>query len=203
MKEHLVSVIIPTYNRRDLLPGAIRSVLEQDHENVEILVIDDGSTDDTGDAVAAIADKRINYHRIDHRGRSAARNYGISVARGEYVAFLDSDDIFLPGKISYQLGFMIEKNAQISHTSYLRHDTRNGDKMLVDTSYYDGNVYPRIISHCPIATPTVMIRRSFLEQYQLRFSERLDIGEDVCLWIDIAKKTQWHAIKEPLSKVRV
>jgi glycosyltransferase involved in cell wall biosynthesis len=89
------SVVIPVYNRADVLPETLRSVLGQSERDFEIIVVDDGSTDDPKRAIAALADSRIVYVRQENRGGSAARNTGIDLARGQFVAFLDSDDIFL------------------------------------------------------------------------------------------------------------
>lgn len=90
------SVIIPVYNRTGLLKAAIASVLSQDHRDFEIIVVDDGSSDDVASVVASFADPRIMLIRQENRGASAARNRGIDAARGEYVALLDSDDLYLP-----------------------------------------------------------------------------------------------------------
>jgi len=99
-----VSVIIPTYNRAHLLPRAIRSVLAQTFQDFEVIVVDDGSTDDTEAVVRSFPDPRIIYLRHDmNRGGSAARNTGIRAARGEYIAFLDSDDEWLREKLERQL----------------------------------------------------------------------------------------------------
>jgi len=93
-----ISVVIATHNRVDLLPRAVNSVLQQDYDNCELIVVDDASSDDTGDCVRGLDESRIRYIRCDVNGGAArARNVGILAARGEYVAFLDDDDLFLPG----------------------------------------------------------------------------------------------------------
>jgi glycosyltransferase involved in cell wall biosynthesis len=89
------SIVIPVYNRADVLPAALRSVLSQSDQDFEIIVVDDGSVDDPRRAIDALADPRIVYVRQENRGGSAARNAGIDLARGRFVAFLDSDDVFL------------------------------------------------------------------------------------------------------------
>src|SRR5262249_29774449 len=91
-----VSVLIPTWNRARYLPIAIESVLAQSFEDLEVIVIDDGSTDDTSGALAAIRDPRVRTIRGEHRGISRALNAGLAAARGELVARLDSDDMWLP-----------------------------------------------------------------------------------------------------------
>lgn len=100
----LVSVIIPSHNRAGLVSRAVRSVLDQTHQAIEVIVVDDGSTDDTGTVVRGIADSRVRYLRHEQaRGACAARNSGIDAAQGEWMAFLDDDDRFLPAKIERQL----------------------------------------------------------------------------------------------------
>ncbi|MCK4529078.1 glycosyltransferase, partial [candidate division WOR-3 bacterium] len=99
-----VSVIIPTYNRVHLIGRAIQSVLEQSYQDFEIIVVDDASTDNTGEVVRSLKDERIRYIRHEkNKGAAAARNTGIKVARGEYIAFQDSDDEWLPEKLEKQM----------------------------------------------------------------------------------------------------
>ena len=104
LEQPLISVVIPIYNRGNLLVRAIDSVLQQSHRNLEILAIDDCSQEDIAAAIAGIKDSRVRYHRhSSNLGGSAARNTGIKLAQGEYVAFLDSDDVWLPNKLELQL----------------------------------------------------------------------------------------------------
>jgi len=115
----LVSVIIPTYNRADVVKRAITSVQLQTHKNLEIIVVDDASADNTAEVVLSIIDNRIRY--ICHKanlGGSAARNTGINQARGEYIAFLDSDDVWLPNKLTVQMEVIITHAAQNNIVCY-------------------------------------------------------------------------------------
>ena len=97
----LVSVILPTFDRAELLPRSIGSVLAQTDGHLELIVVDDGSSDDTEGVVARLADPRVRYLRLpENRGLPAARNAGIAIARGEYVAFQDSDDVWAPDKLA-------------------------------------------------------------------------------------------------------
>jgi glycosyltransferase involved in cell wall biosynthesis len=105
MGSPLVSVIIPAYNHAHYLPGAIQSVLDQTYQDFEILVVDDGSTDNTHEVVQRYADSRIRYIYQENRGLAASRNTGLRGARGDYVAFLDADDMFLPGKLAVQVAW--------------------------------------------------------------------------------------------------
>lgn len=104
----LVSVILPTYNRGAMIGRAIRSVLDQTFTDFELIIVDDGSTDHTAMVAASFDDPRISYRLIEHGERSKARNTGIRLSRGKYVAFLDSDDWYLPGKLAVQVGAMQE-----------------------------------------------------------------------------------------------
>ena len=109
----VVSVITPTYNRATLLPRAIQSVLAQDFDDLELIVIDDGSTDDTPQVVAKIDDPRVRYVRFaQNQGIGAARHEAVTRARGELVAFVDSDDVWLPGKLRYQVD-LLHNNSHI------------------------------------------------------------------------------------------
>jgi len=197
-----ISVVIPFYNRVGWTVEAIRSVLRQTHQNFEILLIDDGSTDDlTSLFNFTITDPRIKYIRQDNAGPAVARNYGIKLATGRYIAFLDSDDFFLPEKLAAQLRYMEENRFLVSHTSYLRLDLELNPLGAVSAAYFSGDIFPRVISSCPIAMPTVMASAELLKKNF--FPEYLHIGEDVCLWITLASKCEWGAIETPLSSVRV
>ena len=103
----LVSVIIPTYNQREYLVQAIESVLAQTYESVEVIVVDDGSTDDTAQAVATMG-RAVRYIRQSNRGAAASRNAGIAHATGQYVAFLDHDDLWMPQKLAMQVSLFGE-----------------------------------------------------------------------------------------------
>lgn len=113
VKENLVSVIIPTYNRSDLIKETINSVLNQTHKNFELIIVDDGSTDNTKTVIESFKDNRIKYILQKHIGLPATgRNNGINIAKGDYIALLDSDDQWLPKKSEKQSEFM-EKNPDI------------------------------------------------------------------------------------------
>ena len=197
-----VSVIIPFYNRIGWTIEAIRSVQSQTHPNFEVILVDDGSTEDlTPIQQMIVEDSRIKYYRQSNAGPAVARNYGISLAEGEYVAFLDSDDFFHPEKLSAQLHYMEDGQFLISHTSYQRVDLERNPLGAVSAGSFSGHVFPRIIASCPIAMPTVMVRTSLLREN--RFPEHMHIGEDVCLWISLASKCELGALEPPLSSVRI
>lgn len=197
-----ISVIIPFYNRISWTIAAVRSVLQQTHQNFEIILVDDGSTNDVSPLLDLCnRDVRIKYQRQDNSGPAKARNRGIDTATGDYIAFLDADDLFCPEKIETQLLTMLERNAFFSHTSYQRMDLEENILSTIHSGSLDGNVFPSIIASCPIAMPTVMARAQIFKSD--RFPEQFEIGEDVCLWMTIASKYEVCGIDKPLSKVRV
>ncbi|MCJ7743686.1 MAG: glycosyltransferase family 2 protein [Dehalococcoidales bacterium] len=181
---------------------AIQSVLAQTYADYEVIVVDDGSTDNTRDAVTGVSDRVIYVHQENH-GPSSARNHGIRLARGKYIAFLDSDDLVLPTKLEKQVACM-EKNPGVflSHTSYLRMNADGKYIEPVRSGTFSGRVYPKIIARCPIATPTVMVRRQSLGQ-NLRFEENIFPGEDIILWTRLARESPVLGIDEPLTKIRI
>ena len=116
----MVSVIIPTYNRGPLIGRAIASVLNQTYKDIEVLVIDDASTDYTETVVDSIKDERLHYYKLEKNGGACrARNVGISKAQGEYIAFLDSDDEWMSNKIELQYKFAKEKNAMAIASNFI------------------------------------------------------------------------------------
>ncbi len=120
-----VSVIIPTYNFGNFVEDAVSSVLKQDVPGIEVIVVDDGSTDDTVERLARIADPRLRTVRLEHQGVGAARNRGLSMARGRHIAFLDADDRWRPGKLARQIALLeSEPDVGFVFTNFVRFDER-------------------------------------------------------------------------------
>ncbi len=109
----LISVIIPTYNRAHLIKRSAESVLNQTYRNIELIIVDDGSTDNTKEVIDSIKDDRIVYVKQENKGCCAARNKGIELAKGKYIAFNDSDDVWLPNKLEKQLNTAMLNNADV------------------------------------------------------------------------------------------
>ena len=198
-----VSIIIPFHNRVEQTLVALDSALRQTYPNIEVLLIDDGSDTDIG-PLSAVALAHDNVEIItlgQNLGPAVARNTGIDRASGEYVAFLDSDDEFLPSKIEVQIEAMKRFNPNFSYTAYTRR-TEDGDTYMC-SPHLTGLVMPQLIAGAPIATPTVMIRKSFLDEHDLRFNEQMRTGEDTCLWLDCAKYSDILLVEEALTVVNV
>jgi len=197
-----VSIIIPFYNRVDWVLEAVESAQNQTHKNIEIILIDDGSTEDT-EKIQRIHDIRIRYFRQVNKGVSSARNKGMELATGDYIAFLDSDDFFLPEKLEIQLEhFRNNPEVGLVHSSYFQIN-ENGDIIQeIDTSKMTGNVFPSILYKNQIATPTVLVKKEAIIQSQ-GFNEDVKIGEDTLFWSEIAENYSFLGTDKCLSKVRI
>ena len=158
----MISVIIPTYNRAALLKKAVDSVLAQHDVELELLVVDDGSTDNTAEVMAGITDPRVRYLPQEcNRGACAARNVGVREARGEYIAFQDSDDQWHPDKLARQLEYLLEKNADIVFCAMNRHDEQKGKTTFFPPDHTESRqiAYPDLLPYNLISTQTIFGRR--------------------------------------------
>lgn len=198
----LVSVVVPFCNEVPLACRAIRSALAQTHPLIEVIVVDDGSTQDTTriDELAR-QDTRLRLVHQENLGPGAARNHGMHEASGEYIAFLDADDEFLPHKVERQLQLMQQGGQRVSHTSYyVKYPARGEVLGVVRSGAMSGNVYPAIIASCPIATPTVMVHHSVVAA-GFEFPIGPHVAEDVVAWIGLSLRHEVLGIDEPLSVV--
>ena len=199
-----VSVILPTFNRATLLPYAVKSVLSQSFQDFELIVIDDGSTDETPEVVKKFNDNRLIYIRRQNCGRSIARNRAIGKARGRFIAFLDSDDEYLPGKLEMQVSYM-QKNKDFGMT-YTSAECIDCDGKRLDEHYIasvSGNLYKAIAFFRPvtITLPTVMVRREVIHNVGL-FDEQMDRFEDTDMWRRISKRYSIGAIESDTCRIR-
>ena len=199
-----VSVIIPTYNRARYIGDSIRSVLLQTYADIEIIVVDDGSIDDTAKVIEAISDPRLFYLRQKNCGRSKARNHALSVARGKYITFLDSDDLYLPNKIELQVDYLIRHpgTGMVYTSAYCVDDVGE----LLPHKYeatVSGLIYEQIAFFMPvtITLPTVMTYREVLE-YVGGFDEQMHRFEDTDMWRRISKSYRIDAMQVYTCKLR-
>ncbi len=202
----LVSIIIPAYNRAQLIAETLHSVLEQSFKDYEVIVVDDGSTDNTCQVVSSFP---VRYLRQNNQGASTARNTGIEAARGQYVAMLDSDDCLTEDSLGKRVA-VLEKHPEVG-LAY-------GQILLMDENSRDCGLYPGQSPHSIIRTgieelrqilyqnhipnSTVMVRKSCLNKVGL-FNPFLRSAEDLELWVRICAEFGTAYIAQPLAKWRV
>ena len=194
----MVSVVIPTYNRASMIARAVRSILTQTFEDWELIVVDDASTDNTEAVVSSFTDPRIRYrkHQVN-RGGSAARNTGIRNARGEYVAFLDSDDEWLPNKLELQVEAFEDSDGDIGliYTGLIN-QYRNEESIELVPKYRGNLRRNLLIQNVVGSTSTPMIRKDVLVSVG-GFDPRFPARQDLDLWVRIAKKCTIDFISSP------
>ena len=206
--ESLVSVIIPTYNRADYLKLALKSVLEQTHKNIEVLVADDGSTDNTAEIVLSFNEPRIKYFYQKNTGTpGAARNFGLRKASGDYVAFLDDDDMWLPEKLEIQVDYLrkhpeyylVYSNAWIIDENGVRKGL-----LVKSESFKEGEIFEELVKSNFIPQPTVLMRRDIFENIGF-FNENpsLKAVADYEYWLRVSLHFKIGFVKEPLAMYRV
>jgi len=204
MTKPLVSVIIPAYNSGEFISEAISSVLRQTYTEYEIIFVDDGSTDSTREIIENNF-PQIKYFYIPNQGVSRARNYGIRRARGEFIAFLDADDLWLPEKLEKQLNvFKAYQDCMLVFTEELVFDTNGFRKarFLKKEKLMKGDVVKNIFIYSNVTTSTVMVRRDVFQEIGY-FEENLKAAEDDNLWMRIAYKYTIHLLDEELIHYRL
>lgn len=167
----MISVVIPSYNRAKTIRMAVDSVLNQTYRDIELIIIDDASTDETGDIITRITDERIRYLRLEQRsGACNARNIGVLSAKGEFIAFQDSDDKWCLDKLEKQYRFMVDKNLDFSFCGMTRIMLENPNR-----KYYYPNVdmddnkdyFDQLLYLNRVGTQTIMCKRECFEKYIL------------------------------------
>jgi glycosyltransferase involved in cell wall biosynthesis len=195
-----VSVITPVHDRERLLPVAVDSVLAQDYPSLEHIVVDDGSTDGTAAAAARYGD-RIRYVRQENAGPSAARNRALSMARGEYVAFLDSDDAWRPGRLARQIP-MLDANPRAgllyAAIDYVDADGNPSPVRKSRRGTPSGFILPTLVRHNVMETSTVIVRRALVEEAG-GFDPRFRWNEDLDLWLKVCLRHE--ALYDPVPSV--
>lgn len=200
----LVSVIIPTHNRAHLVSRAIRSVLDQTYEDLELIVVDDASTDDTDEVVKAFKDPRLHYVRHqDNRGANAARNTGIRNSKGSYIGFLDSDDEWLPKKLEKQVQVFGSSGPEVGlvYTGMQLVDQATGDVLGTCLPQHRGLLLRKLLLENIVgSTSTALLCQSFLDRTG-GFDERLPARQDADLWIRLARHCAFDYVQEALVRI--
>ena len=197
MEYGLVSVIIPVYNRANTIARAINSVLTQTYRDIEIIVIDDCSSDNTRQIILDTYgdNSRVSYHCLDtNSGACIARNKGVEMAQGEFIAFLDSDDAFLPDKIEKQIKLIHEQNADLCATDYIRY-RKDGSEELVQTKPGSRKEIYNELLYCNFITTGTLMghRKCFVD---VPFDETLPRYQDWDLVLRLCQKYSFCFIQE-------
>ncbi len=183
-----VSIIIPTYNRLPMLKEAVDSVLAQNFEDFELIVVDDGSNDGTADEMKKYGGRVRLLRHPENRGVSAARNRGILNAKGKYIAFLDSDDLWVKGKLKIQVAFLEDNpHYPICYTDEIW--IRRGKRVNPKNKHakYSGWIFEKCLPLCIISPSSVMMKKTLFSKVGL-FDEALPVCEDYDLWLRISAR---------------
>jgi len=203
-----VSIVMPAYNAEQYITESIESGLGQTYADIEIIAVDDGSTDSTTAILKVFADKfpdKFRYFSQSNSGPAAARNKAIKEARGEYIAFLDSDDIWLPEKLKRQLD-KLKKSPECAfiHTNIIRTDLEGKEQGTKECAIPEGWIFDALIKGNFICCSSVLAKKSCFEKVGL-FNESRDIDkcEDYDMWLRIANQYRCCYVEVPLIKYRV
>lgn len=201
LDDRLVSIVTPAYKAEQVVAETIRSVQAQSYPHWEMLVVDDGSPDATAGVVAAFAsvDPRVRLIRQANAGPAMARQEALDHARGRYIAFLDSDDLWLPAKLERQLAFMARKRSAFSYTAFRRiRADGSGAGHLIEVPAQ--MTYCRLLGNTAIATSTVLIDRAATGDFRMTKT----YYDDFVLWLGILKRGYLaHGLSEDLMRYRV
>ncbi|MFQ5865343.1 MAG: glycosyltransferase [bacterium] len=191
------SVIIPTYNRLPFLKEAVESVLNQSYRNLELILVDDGSTDGTKDFAAKLGN-RIKYVYKKNGGPSSARNRGIREAGGRFITFLDSDDLWHKDKLKVEIEFMqSHPEAMVCYTDevWIRRGVRVNQRKK--HRKYSGWIFEHCVPLCIVSPSSVLMRREFFDEVGY-FDESLPVCEDYDLWLRASLRFPFHFIPQKL-----
>lgn len=201
----LVSIVMPTYNRETLLPVAIESVLAQTYHNFELIIVDDGSKDATQELVASYMEKdsRIRYLYQENQGQSTARNYGIECSQGEYIAFLDSDNIWEPNRLKEGTDVLAQNSkVGLCYANVIFIDAKGDELHRQNMTRHSGFVFPKLIVDNFVSMNTVLVRRAILPSPR-PFNEKNRLDEDYELWLDMSVNNEYCYIAKYLARYRI
>lgn len=195
----IFSVIIPTYNRVDYLCFAVESVLEQTFKELELIIVDDGSTDGTKNMVSAYSDPRIKYVYHDNKGVSYSRNRGLELSRGDFIAFLDSDDRWVPHKLETTLKYINEfPDIRIFHTEEIWYKNGRIQNQKKKHKKPDGYVYLNALPICCIGMSTAVVSKEVINEVGM-FDVSLPACEDYDFWLRTTIRYEVKLIPEYLT----
>ena len=189
MSDILFSIIIPTYNREKFIVKTIQSVISQTYTNFELIIVDDGSTDNTEKFVRNVKDNRIKFFKKENKERGAARNYGTNKAKGDYITFLDSDDL-LYSKYLEEANLFIASNNEINIFHQLFEVTNTSGKVIHSANYSNNNVFKSLITKGNfMACQGMFLQKDFAKANLFNEDKKLAGSEDYELWLRISTST--------------
>ncbi|WP_416327772.1 glycosyltransferase family 2 protein [[Eubacterium] hominis] len=196
----LVSIIMPTYNRANLIERAIDSILNQTYSNIELIIVDDCSTDETKEIIGKYSDERLLYFKLlKNSGANAARNLGIQKSRGEFITFQDSDDVSMLDRIEKEVKYIKRKRCDwvfCSFCSVLKNDKIKKQKIIIED---DSDIYQKLLNGNFITTQAVLCKKEILEK--IKFDDTLPRFQDWDLFIRISKEFNGSYLNEILVKM--
>ncbi|WP_242145109.1 MULTISPECIES: glycosyltransferase family A protein [unclassified Bacillus cereus group] len=206
-QKQLVSVVIPLYNAEKYIEETMQSILNQTYQNIEIVVVDDGSKDQSPIIVKELQRKhpeKVRYVHQENQGVSVARNTGIEHANGEYVAFLDSDDLWHPSKIEKQVQSMHINNMNACYCGYMNFYEETGEKVAHVTNFIKGDMTKSFLTHQVVAqTSTWIFKRSIVMDHDIRFTPGCSWGEDLEFLFKLMSVTNVCYVDEYLTYYRI
>lgn len=188
----LFSIVIPTYNRASFIQKTIQTVLDQTYPNFEVIVVDDGSTDNTEEIVTSIKDSRLTYYKKKNEERARARNFGANLANGKYVNFLDSDDTLYPTHLSQALKMIeINDSPEIFHLNFDIHHTASNK--VVPAKEIQGNLNLNLVKKGNLLSCNgVFLRSDIAKKFPFNEDIALSASEDYELWLRLAARYKIH-----------
>jgi teichuronic acid biosynthesis glycosyltransferase TuaG len=202
MTEHFISIITPVYNAEEYLAETIKSVLNQSYEDFEYILVDDCSPDNSADIIQRFAkkDDRVKYVKLEENsGAAVARNKGLELAKGNFIAFIDSDDKWYTTKLEKQLSFMLDNNIGFSYTKFdLIH--QNGEIKKSNVQLPMKLSYTGLLKNTAIACSTVMINKDIVGEFRMPLVRK---GQDTATWLKILRTQEYaYLVDEVLNQYR-
>ncbi|SFM69731.1 glycosyltransferase [Marinobacter pelagius] len=188
-----VSVVTPTYNRARFLPEAVASVLSQTYSDLELIIVDDGSVDDTGQVLEPfLDDSRVRYFYQENRGQSHARNLALEQSKGGFIAFLDSDDSWNLDKLEKQLAvFEANPDVDVVHGDEAMIDELGGLISCQNMKRYSGRITPYLLADNSVSITTALVRRRCFEEMG-GFDTSVGVADDYELWLRFSTRYRFH-----------
>lgn len=203
MEKPLVTVFIPVYNCEDYIAGSLESILNQTYDNLEVLLVDDGSTDNSVDVIKTYKDDRIRLVSNEkNMGIPYTRNVGLREARGKYMVIMDSDDISVPERVETQVNYL-EENPEIDAAGSFYYRVQNNFRRKIRRKYTKPDaVKIYLMFFNPLANPSTAVRKSTVEQYNLQYNLDYFVAQDYEFWIQLSKVGNISIIPEFLLEYR-